>query len=129
MTCTIIGLVVACSGTPVRTTPAEALALMKQQAAQIVDVQIPNRPADATGPDTPERALALMKQHEPRIVVVDIPEEPDRVAPDTSSIERPRRRFGESPWWWSELYRPWWYEPWVAKPWQLEPRPEPFPGP
>ena len=124
MTCTIIGLVVACSGAPIKTTPAEALALMKQQESRIVDVQIPDRPAGVTGPDTPERALAIMKQHESKIVLVPIPDdEPVRVAPDNSSIERPRRRFGESPWWWSELYDPWWYEPWVAKPWQLEPRP------
>jgi hypothetical protein len=129
MTCTIIGIVVACSGAPIQTTPPEALALMKQHEARIVEVQIPGRPADATGADTPERALAIMKQHETTIVLVPIPDSRVRVAPDSSSIDSPRRRFGEAPWWWSELYSPWWYEPWVAKPWQLEVRPEPFPGP
>ena len=74
MTCTIIGIVVACSGAPIQTTPAEALALMKQQEARIVEVQTPGRPADATGADTPERALAIMKQHETTIVLVPIPE-------------------------------------------------------
>ena len=129
MTCTIIGLVVACSGAPVRTTPEQALALMKTHATRVVDVQPPDRPADVSRPNTAEESLALMKQHEKKIVVVPIPYEPiDEASPQTPTIESPRRRFGESPWWWRELYDPWWYEPWVAKPWQLEPRPEPCCG-
>jgi len=120
MTCTIIGLVVACSGAPLNTTPAQSLALMKPQAAAVVDVQIPERPATATGPDSPERALAIMKQHEQKILLVAIPDSGFAVSPDVSTIQQPPRRFGESPWWW-KLYDPWWYEPWVAQPWQLEP--------
>ena len=127
MTCTIIGLVVACSGAPVNTTSAQSLALLRQQQPAIVNVQVPERPADATGPDTPERALAIMKLHEPKIVLVPILDEEVGVSPDHSAIHQPQRRFGESPWWWSELYDPWWYEPWVAKPWQLEPVPAALP--
>jgi hypothetical protein len=129
MTCTIIGLVVACSGAPVQTTPAQSLALMKAHAAETVDVQVAERPAGTTRRDTAAEALALMKQHEPKIVVVPNPYRPIvATRPEISSGESRRRRFGESPWWWSELYDPWWYEPWVAKPWQLEPRPEPCCG-
>jgi len=125
MTCTIIGLVVACSGAPVQTTPAQSLALMKTGAIEVVDAQTPDRPAGVTRPNTPEEALAIMRQHETKIVPVDIPYGPDVTGPQTQSVETPRRRFGETPWWWSELYSPWWYEPWVVKPWQLEPLPEP----
>jgi len=125
MTCTIIGLVVACSGAPVNSTPAQSLALMRQQQPAL-NVQIPERPADAVGPDSPERALAIMKQHEQKIVLVPILDEEAGVRPDAQAIYHPRLKFGESPWWW-KLYDPWWYEPWVAKPWQLEPIPEPPP--
>ena len=129
MTCTIIGLVVACSGAPVQTTPAQSLALMKTGAIEVVDAQTPDRPAGVTRPNTPEEALAIMRQHETKIVPVDIPYGPNGVTDaNIHSIERPRRRFGESPWWWSELYDTWWYEPWVVKPWQQEPRPEPCCG-
>jgi hypothetical protein len=125
MTCTIIGLVVACSGAPVNTTPAQSLALLRQQQPAINNVQVPERPAEATGPDSPERALAIMKQHEQKIVLVPILDDELAGGPDVSAIQ-PRRKFGQSPWWW-KLYDPWWYEPWVAKPWQLEPIPEPLP--
>ena len=128
MTCTIIGLLVACSGAPLETTPAQALALMKQHETKIVDVQIPDRPAGVTRPDTAAEALALMKQHETQFIAVDIPDSQFVTRPETPSLQRPQRRFGESPWWWSELYDPWWYEPWVVKPWQLEPSPEPCCG-
>jgi hypothetical protein len=128
MTCTIIGLVVACSGAPLETTPAQALALMKQRETKIVDVQIADRPAGVTRPDTAAEALALMKQHETQFITVDIPDSQFVTRPETPSLQKRQRRFGESPWWWSELYDPWWYEPWVAKPWQLEPSPEPCCG-
>ena len=128
MTCTVIGLVVACSGAPVQ-TPAQALAMMKQHAAEIVDVQIAARPEGLTRPDTAAEALALMRQHQTKISNFEMLESPVRTArPDLPFFQKPRQRFGESPWWWSELYDPWWYEPWVAKPWQLEPRPEPCCG-
>src|SRR5262245_39373569 len=126
MTCTIIGLVVACSGAPLNTTSAQSLALLRQQQPAIVNVQIPERPADAIGPDSPERALAIMKAHEQKIVLVPILDEELAVRPDVSAIHEPQLKFGQSPWWW-KLYDPWWYEPWVAKPWQLEPIPEPLP--
>jgi hypothetical protein len=123
MTCTIIGLVVACSGAPVQTTPEQALALMKRHAAEVVEFQVPDRPADVTRPNTAEESLAIMKAHERKIVLVDAA----RRYPATTD-ESPRRRFGESPWWWKELYDPWWDEPWVVKPWQLQPVPEPCCG-
>lgn len=128
MTCTIIGVIVACSGAPVQTSPQQALALMKRHATEIVEVQTAERPVGVTRPNTPEESLALMKEHETKIVVVPIPYEPfDAASPYAPSVESPRRRFGESPWWWRELYDPWWYEPWVAKPWQLEPVPAALP--
>lgn len=131
MTCTIIGVVVACSGAPIQTTPDQALALMKQRAAAIVEVQTPERPAGMTRPNTAEESLAIMKQHEKTIVLVDVPY-PDvdaaRHYPDQVPTDAPRKRFGEQPWWWKELYDTWWHEPWVAKPWQLEPHQEPCCG-
>jgi hypothetical protein len=107
MTCTIIGLVVACSGAPVQTSPAQSLALVKAGAIEIVEAQTPDRPAGVTRPNTPEEALAIMRQHETKIVPVDIPYGPYVTGPQPQSVEMPRRRFGESPWWWSELYSPW----------------------
>jgi hypothetical protein len=129
MTCTIIGLVVACSGAPVQTTPAQSLALMKERAAQIIDVQVPDRPAGVTRRNTPEEALAIMKEHETKIVPTDLLYRPIAVAqPNTIWFQSPRKKFGEAPWWWSELYDSWWYEPWVVKPWQEQPVPEPCCG-
>jgi hypothetical protein len=103
-TCVINRLVVACSGIDVGTSPAEAAALLKPHETKIVDVRIPDRPP-------------AMRR----------PLEFDWRDPSNTEFARPRKKFGESPWWWSELYDPWWAEPWVAKPWQLEPRPEPLP--
>jgi hypothetical protein len=128
MTCTIIGLVVACSGTPVQTTPAQSLALMREHAIEIIDAQTPERPAGVTRRDTPEEALALMKQHETKAVDVRMLDILLAPRPYTPSIQWPRRKFGENPWWWSELYDSWWYEPWVLKPWQEQPLPQPCCG-
>ncbi|HUK37008.1 MAG TPA: hypothetical protein VLV86_24000 [Vicinamibacterales bacterium] len=129
MTCTIIGIVVACSGAPIQTTPAQALALMKPRAAEVLDVQQSDRPAGVTRPDTAAEALALMKAHEPKIVAFEVPHDAADVARSrTWSTHSPRRRFGESPWWWRELYDTWWYDPWTVKPWQEQPYPEPCCG-
>jgi len=99
--------------------------MMKQRAADVVDVQIVERPQGLTRPDTAAEALALMKLHQPKIASLETLESVVRVdRRDTPFLQKPRQRFGESPWWWSELYDPWWYEPWVAKPWQLEPHTE-----
>ena len=113
-TCAINRLVIACSGIDVGTSPAEAAALLKPHETKIDDVHIPNGPPAARRPldfDWREVNQDRWRSAEPF---------------DTGSVQ-PRKKFGESPWWWSELYDPWWAEPWVAKPWQLEPRPEPFP--
>jgi hypothetical protein len=128
MTCTIIGLVVACSSVHADISPANALALMKRNAVAVVDIQTPERAAGPVRPNTPAEALAIMKEHEQKIVVLPIPYIPEDVtSPD---IERARhaRKFGESPWWWRELYDTWWYDPWVVKPWQDQPIPEPCCG-
>jgi hypothetical protein len=103
-TCTINRRVVTCSGIAVGTTPAEAAALLKPYETKIADIQILEGPPDGRNPWR-------------------------FAAPSNTEWTQPRKKFGESPWWWSELYDPWWAEPWVAKPWQLEPRPEPRPEP
>ena len=128
MTCTIIGLVVACSGVHADTTPAQALALMKRNAVEIVDVQTPERTAGATRPNTAAEALAIMKEHEQKIVVAPIEYWPADVSRQGFEHARHARKYGESPWWWSKMYDTWWYEPWVVKPWQEEPVPEPYCG-
>jgi len=127
MTCTIIGLVVACSGVHVGTTPEQALAIWTQNATAQVAAQSPQQPPQATRPNTAEESLALMKLHERKIVLVPVPDWPDRAVRQEAPQQRPLK-FGEQPWWWKELYDPWWYEPWVAKPWQLQPVPEPCCG-
>jgi hypothetical protein len=127
MTCTIIGLVVACSGVHADITPAEALALMKRNAVEIVNVQTPER-VGPTRPNTAAEALAIMREHEAKIVAYPIAYPPaDVVRPDVEHASF-ARKFGESPWWWRELYDTWWYEPWVVKPWQEQPIPEPCCG-
>ena len=126
MTCTIIGLVVACSGVHVGTTPEQALAIWTQNATQVV-APSPQEPPQVTRPNTAEESLALMKLHEKKIVLVPIPDWPADAVRREVPHQRPLK-YGESPWWWKELYDSWWYEPWVAKPWQLEPIPEPCCG-
>jgi len=128
MTCTIIGLVVACSGAPLQTSPAQSLALMKAHALQVTEAQVPDRPAVVTRPNTPDEALAIMRQHETRIVVDASYPPLVAASPIAPFFQTPRRRFGESPWWWSELYDTWWYDPWTVKPWQQQPIPEPCCG-
>ena len=129
MTCTIIGLVVACSGVHADITPAEALALMKRNAVEIVNAQTAERPAGVTRPNTPAEALAIMKAHEEKIVPAEFAYyEPAGVVRPDVLAKRPARRFGESPWWWRELYDTWWYDPWTVKPWQEQPIPEPCCG-
>ena len=128
MTCTIIGLVVACSGVhSAASTPEQALAIWTQHDAQVVKSRAPEPPAQATRPNTAEESLALMKLHEKKIILVPIPEWPAAAVRQDAPPRRPLK-FGESPWWWRELYDPWWAEPWVAKPWQLQPLPEPCCG-
>jgi len=105
-TCAINRLVIACSGIRMGTTPAEAAALLKPHETKIDDIQLPD--------SSP---------------VVRKPSELRYTAPSDTEFVHARKKFGESPWWWSELYDSWWYEPWVAKPWTLEPRPDPLPEP
>jgi hypothetical protein len=113
-TCTINRLVIACSGIDMGTNPAQAAAMLKPYETQIVDVLVPDGPRAVRRPSD----VDWRDVHQDRL----------RFA-DHSNIEciQPRKKFGESPWWWSELYDPWWAEPWVAKPWNLQPLPEPFP--
>jgi hypothetical protein len=112
-TCTIIRLVVSCSGIDVGTSPTEAAALLKPHET-IVDVLVPDGPPAARRPlDFDWRDV-----HQDRLRFA---------VPSNIECIQPRKKFGESPWWWSELYDPWWAEPWVAKPWNLEPPPQPFP--
>jgi hypothetical protein len=125
MTCTIIGLVVACSGVnAAASTPEQALAIWTQHDAQVVNSRTAEPPVQATRPNTAEESLALMKLHEKKIVLVPIPDWPAAAVRQDAPPQRPLK-FGQSPWWLKELYDTWWYEPWVAKPWQLEPLPEP----
>lgn len=128
MTCTIIGLVVACSGAPVQTTPTQSLALMKARALAVAEAQVPERSAGVTRPSTPEEALEIMRQHETKSVDVETYRPILVSSPFAWSFQNPRRRFGEQPWWWSELYDTWWYDPWTVKPWQEQPIPEPCCG-
>jgi hypothetical protein len=111
--CTINRSAVACSGIAVGTTPAEAAALLKPYETKIADIQI------FEGPPAGRRPLAFDRR--------DVNQDWRFALPANTEWIQPRKKFGESPWWWSELYDPWWAEPWVAKPWQLEPRPEPLP--
>ena len=124
MTCTIIGLVVACSGVHADLTPSDALAVMKRNAVTVVDIQTPETAAGPVRPNTAAEALAIMKEHEQKIVVRPVLYTPEDVANPDVAGSRHTRRFGESPWWWRELYDTWWYDPWVVKPWQEEPIPE-----
>jgi hypothetical protein len=103
-TCAINRLVIACSGIDMGTNPAQAAAMLKPYETKIVNLPIPDLPR-----------------------VVRRPSEFDWRDASSTEFVQPRKKFGESPWWWSELYDAWWYEPWVAKPWNLEPRPEPLP--
>jgi hypothetical protein len=103
-TCTINRLVVACAGIDMGTNPAQAAAMLKPYETKIVAVRIPS---DVEWREANPQRLRFARSH--------------------TDFYQPRKKFGEWPWWWSELYDPWWYEPWVAKPWDLQPGPEPFP--
>ena len=107
-TCTINRLVIACSGIDMGTNPAQAAAMLKPYETKIVDVLLADGPPSIGRPDVDWRDVNQDRWRD---------------------FIQPRKKFGESPWWWSELYDTWWAEPWVAKPWQLEPVPEPFPFP
>jgi len=112
-TCTIVRLVVTCSGIDMGTNPVQAAEMLKPYETKIVDVLLPD------GSSAMRRPLDVDWR--------DVFQDRSRFARSHADFVQPRKKFGESPWWWSELYDTWWAEPWVLKPWQEEPRPEPLP--